>query len=159
VASEADVTDWDNPLESSLGWVREHSRRYVETGGEDGHEWQGVPTLLLTTIGRRSGQPRRQALIYGQDGSNYLVVASKGGAPTNPLWYENLVAHPEVRLQVKNDRFTARARDATPEERPRLWQLMIGLWPAYDDYQAKTQRQIPVVVLEPVRDLLGQQLG
>jgi deazaflavin-dependent oxidoreductase (nitroreductase family) len=145
------VRDWENPLESSLGWVREHSERYAETGGEDGHEWNGAPTLLLTTLGRRSGQPRRQALIYGRDGGNYVVVASKGGAPANPLWYENLVAHPQVRLQVKDEKFTARARDATPEERPRLWQLMTGLWPAYDDYQAKTKRQIPLVVLEPVR--------
>ena len=111
-----------------------------------------MPTLLLTTLGRRSGQPRRQALIYGRDGGNYVVVASKGGASRNPLWYENLVAHPEVRLQVKDAKFAAHAREATPEERPRLWQLMIGLWPAYDDYQAKTERQIPLVVLEPVRD-------
>ena len=146
------MTDWGNPRESSLGWVREHSERYAATGGEDGHEWNGVPTLLLTTLGRRSGQPRRQALIYGRDGDTYIVVASKGGAPTNPLWYENLVAHPEVRVQVKDEKFAARARDATPEERPRLWQLMTSLWPAYDDYQTKTKRQIPLVVLEPVRD-------
>jgi deazaflavin-dependent oxidoreductase (nitroreductase family) len=146
------VTGWDNPRESSLGWVREHSERYADSGGEDGHEWNGVPTLLLTTLGRRSGEPRRQALIYGRDGGNYVVVASKGGAPTNPFWYENLVAHPDVRLQVKDDKFAARARDATPEERPRLWKLMTGLWPAYDDYQTKTGRQIPLVVLEPVRD-------
>ena len=83
-------------------------------------------------------------------GGNYVVVASKGGAPTNPLWYENLIAHPEVRVQVKGDKFAARARDATPEERPRLWQLMTSLWPAYDEYQAKTERRIPLVVLEPV---------
>jgi len=146
------MTDWNDPLESSLGWVREHSERYAETGGEDGHEWNGAPTLLLTTLGRRSGQPRRQALIYGRDGGNYVVVASKGGAARNPLWYENLLAHPQVRLQVKDDKFAARARDATPEERPRLWQLMTSLWPAYDDYQAKTERQIPLVVLERVRD-------
>jgi deazaflavin-dependent oxidoreductase (nitroreductase family) len=145
------MTDWDNPLESSLDWVREHSERYLETDGEEGHEWRGVPTLLLTTLGRRTGQPRRQALIYAEDGGNYVVVGSKGGAPDNPLWYENLVAHPEVRVQVKGDRFAARARDATTEERPRLWRLMTDIWPAYDEYQAKTGRQIPVVVLEPVR--------
>lgn len=145
------MTDWDNPQESALDWVREHSERYVETDGAEGHDWQGVPTLLLTTLGRRSGEPRRQALIYGRDGEAYVVVASKGGAPQNPLWYENLVADPEVRVQVRGERFAARARDATPEERPRLWRLMTGLWPAYDEYQGKTERQIPLVVLEPAR--------
>ena len=144
------MTDWDNPHESALGWVREHSERYAETGGEDGHDWRGVPTLLLTTLGRRSGQPRRQALIYGRDGGNYVVVASKGGARTNPLWYDNLVAHPQVRVQVKDGKFAARARDASAEERPRLWRLMTGLWPAYDEYQGRTSREIPLVILERV---------
>jgi deazaflavin-dependent oxidoreductase (nitroreductase family) len=143
------VTDWDNPLESAQEWVRDHTKVYVETDGEEGHDWHGTPTLLLTTIGRRSGEPRRQALIYGKDGDNYVVVASKGGAPKHPLWYENLKAHPEVRVQVKGAKFAAQARDATPEERERLWKLMTSLWPDYDEYQKKTERQIPLVVLEP----------
>src|SRR5689334_7081355 len=126
------MTDWDNPLESSQSWVREHAERYVETDGAEGHDWHGVPTLLLTTLGRRSGQPRRQALIYGEENGNYVVVASSGGAPKNPLWYENLVAPPEVRVQIRDDKFVARARDATAEERPRLWKLMTSLWPDYD---------------------------
>jgi deazaflavin-dependent oxidoreductase (nitroreductase family) len=144
------VTNWEEPKESSAGWVREHVQRYVETDGEDGHDWQGVPTLLLTTLGRKSGEPRRIALIYGEDDGRYVVVGSKGGAPTNPLWYGNLKAHPEVHMQIGADKFTAQARDATPEERPRLWKVMTGLWPDYDAYQQKTERQIPLVVLERV---------
>jgi deazaflavin-dependent oxidoreductase (nitroreductase family) len=126
----------------------EHVRRYRETGGEVGHIWNGVPTLLLSTTGRRSGEERTTPLIYGQNGDAYVVVASKGGHPTHPAWYLNLVAEPKVELQVTADRFPARARTATAEERARLWPLMASIWPAYDDYQAKTEREIPVVVLE-----------
>jgi deazaflavin-dependent oxidoreductase (nitroreductase family) len=142
--------DWDKPEESKTDWVRDHVARYVATGGDDGHEWRGTTTLLLTTIGRRSGKPRRTALIYGRDGDDYVVVASKGGHPAHPYWYENLVAHPEVRVQVRDDVFRARARTATADERPRLWRLMTERWPDYDDYQAKTEREIPVVVLERI---------
>jgi deazaflavin-dependent oxidoreductase (nitroreductase family) len=126
----------------------EHVRRYRETAGEVGHIWNGVPTLLLTTTGRRSGDQRTTPLIYGQDGDRYVVVASKGGAPQHPAWYLNLSAQPAVELQVAAERFRARARTAAPNERERLWTLMAGIWPAYDDYQAKTERVIPVVVLE-----------
>jgi deazaflavin-dependent oxidoreductase (nitroreductase family) len=144
------VTDWDNPEESKYDWVREHVRRYVETNGEDGHDWRDATTLLLTTLGRKSGKPRRTALIYRRDGDDFVVVASKGGHPSNPLWYENLAASPEVRVQVKDDVFQAQARTASAEERPRLWKLMAEHWPDYDAYQAKTDREIPVVVLERV---------
>jgi deazaflavin-dependent oxidoreductase (nitroreductase family) len=144
------VTNWDEPKESTSDWVREHVQRYVETDGEEGHDWKGTPTLLLTTIGRKSGEPRRIALIYGEDNGNYVVVGSKGGAPKHPLWYENLKAHPEVRVQVGAEKFTGRARDATPEERPRLWKTMTALWPNYDEYQQKTEREIPLVVIERV---------
>ncbi len=138
------------PLPSAQGWVREHAERYVATDGEDGHLWRGYPTLVLDTIGRKSGQPRRQMLIYGEDGEDYIIVASKGGAVEHPLWYENLVATPEVRVQVKADRFAARARTATPEEKSRLWPLMVGIYPPYAEYQTKTSREIPVVILERV---------
>lgn len=111
--------------------------------------WNNVPTLLLTTTGRRSGKPRRTALIYGRDGDRYLVVASKGGAAEHPLWYLNLRDQPEVELQVGAERFHARARTATPEEKPRLWQRMAEIWPAYNQYQTKTPRDIPVVILVP----------
>jgi deazaflavin-dependent oxidoreductase (nitroreductase family) len=127
---------------------QEHVQRYVDTDGEEGHEWQGTNTLILTTTGRRSGAERHNALIYGRHGDDYLVVASKGGADDPPAWYLNLEANPEVQVQVLGDRFSARARTATPEEKPELWRTMTAEWPAYDEYQQKTRREIPVVVLE-----------
>jgi deazaflavin-dependent oxidoreductase (nitroreductase family) len=132
----------------SRPWFAEHVERYLATDGEDGHDWQGVPTLLLTTHGRRSGEARTLPLIYGRDGDRLLVVASRGGAPTHPSWYLNLLADPDVQVQVKGDRFAAHARPATADERPRLWKTMTGIWPDYDTYQTRTDRQIPVVVLE-----------
>jgi len=129
---------------------QEHVRRYRETDGDVGYLWNGVPTLILTTTGRRSGEPHSTPLIFGQDGDDYVVVASKGGAPRHPDWYRNLVDHPEVDVQVKGDRFRARARTAEGDERRRLWKLMTDIWPAYDQYQQRTDRQIPVVVLERV---------
>lgn len=130
------------------GWQQEHARRYLETGGRDGHIWEGVPTLLLTTTGRRSGESRTTPLIYGRDGDRYLVVASRGGAPEHPGWYQNLAAHPEIQVQVMADRFKARARTASAAERPGLWKTMAAIWPAYDEYQARTAREIPVVIIE-----------
>jgi deazaflavin-dependent oxidoreductase (nitroreductase family) len=126
----------------------EHVRRYVETGGEVGYMWNGVPTLILTTTGRISGQQRSMPLIFGEDNGRYIIVASKGGAPEHPAWYRNLVAHPEVEVQVRADKFKARARTATQEEKPALWKLMASIWPPYDEYQKKTRREIPVVILE-----------
>ena len=130
------------------GWQQAHMRRYLETGGKDGHIWEGVPTLLLTTTGRRSGESRTTPLIYGRDGNRYLLVASRGGAPAHPSWYENLTANPDVTVQVMADRFKATARTANATERPALWKTMVTIWPAYDDYQNRTSRQIPVVVIE-----------
>ena len=127
---------------------KEHTQRYRETDGEVGHDWQGTQTLLLTTTGRKCGEPRELPLIYGDNGDDYLIVASKGGADEPPAWYVNLKADPEVEVQVKGDRFKAHARDATPDEKPEMWKTMTAEWPAYDDYQKKTERQIPVVVLE-----------
>jgi deazaflavin-dependent oxidoreductase (nitroreductase family) len=127
---------------------QEHVKRYLETGGEEGHDWQGVNVLILTTTGRRSGQPRSTPLIYGRHGDDYLVVASKGGAPDHPAWYLNLSADPDVQVQVRDDRFSARARTATPDERDEVWRTMTESWPQYDEYQTKTEREIPVVVLE-----------
>lgn len=139
-------------FDSPTGWVAEHIRRYVETGGRSGHRWRGVHTLLLTTRGRRSGKLRRTALIYGRDEERYLVVASRGGAKKHPAWYLNLVENPEVVLQIGADSFPGRARPATAEEKPRLWSLMASIWPDYDRYQARTPRDIPVVILERVAD-------
>ncbi|HET6210923.1 MAG TPA: nitroreductase family deazaflavin-dependent oxidoreductase [Jatrophihabitans sp.] len=135
--------------DSPAGWVADHIQNYVATDGEQGHLWHGVPTLLLTTKGRKSGEWRRTALIYGKHGSSYLLVASQGGADSHPAWYLNLTENPEVRVQVGADKFTARARTASEQEKPELWAAMVAIWPAYDEYQAKTQRPIPVVVLEP----------
>jgi deazaflavin-dependent oxidoreductase (nitroreductase family) len=127
----------------------EHVKRYIETDGEEGHDWRnGAPVLLLTTTGRRSGEQRTTPLIYGRHGDDYLIVASKGGAPDPPAWYLNLTDDPEVQLQVKADRFRARARTATAGEKPELWQTMAEIWPDYDSYQTRTDRDIPVVVLE-----------
>ncbi len=135
--------------DSPSSWVAEHIQKYVETDGEQGHIWNGVPTLLLTTKGRKTGELRRTALIYGKHGSSYLVVASQGGADTHPAWYLNLSANPEVHVQLGPETFTAHARTATEQEKPELWSTMAAIWPAYDEYQAKTQRPIPVVVLDP----------
>jgi deazaflavin-dependent oxidoreductase (nitroreductase family) len=130
------------------GWQQEHVRRYLASGGRDGHIWEGVPTLLLTTRGRRSGQSRTTPLIYGRAADRYLVVASRGGAPTHPDWYENLVAQPDIQVQVMADRFNARARTAPAAEKPALWQTMTAIWPAYAEYQARTTREIPLVIIE-----------
>jgi deazaflavin-dependent oxidoreductase (nitroreductase family) len=131
-------------------WIVDHMEKYLATDGEDGHIWRGVPTLLLTTIGRKSGEPRMLPLIYGKSGDAFAVVASKGGHSSHPLWYWNLVARPEVQVQVAADKFAAKARTATAEEKPALWKTMTMIWPAYNEYQAKTQREIPIVVLDRV---------
>ena len=127
-----------------------HVQRYIETDGEEGYEWRGdTKILVLFTKGRKSGEERANALIMEPDGDDYLVVASKGGAPKPPAWFLNLEADPDaVEVQVKGDRFKARARTATPEEKPRMWKKMNEAWPDYDSYQEKTDREIPVVVLE-----------
>jgi deazaflavin-dependent oxidoreductase (nitroreductase family) len=127
-----------------------HVARYRETGGEHGHAWKGTTTLLLTTTGRVSGEKRTAPLIYQPHGDAYLIVASKGGAPEPPAWYRNLEKDPDVEVQVRDQVFPARARTATPEEKPELWRTMTATWPAYDDYQQKTDRDIPVVILEPM---------
>ncbi|WP_067796623.1 nitroreductase family deazaflavin-dependent oxidoreductase [Actinomadura formosensis] len=129
---------------------KEHVKRYQETDGAEGHAWQGTTALLLTTTGRKTGKERTTPLIYQTEGDAYLVVASKGGADEPPLWYRNLQADPAVKVQVKGDKFTARARTATAAEKPALWRKMTAVWPDYDEYQKKTSREIPVVVLERV---------
>jgi deazaflavin-dependent oxidoreductase (nitroreductase family) len=127
----------------------EHVRRYRETDGEVGSIWRrGSKILLLTTTGRTSGEPRTTPLIYEDAGDPLVIVASKGGSPQDPGWYRNLVKDPKVELQVKGDVFPAHARTATGDEREQLWELAARQWPDYDAYQQKTDREIPVVVLE-----------
>lgn len=140
-------------------WMVEHANRYLASRGTEGHMYKMtqpgrpeliVPSLLLTTTGRKSGEKFIFPLFYGKDGDKYFVVASKGGAPQHPGWYRNLVADPEVEVQVGTSKFKARARTAAGEDRARLWQKALEFWPPYADYQRKTAREIPIVVLDPV---------
>jgi deazaflavin-dependent oxidoreductase (nitroreductase family) len=129
----------------------EHVRRYQETDGEEGYVWrEGSTILLLTTTGRNSGNESTTPLIFGLDGDNPVIVASKGGAAEHPGWYRNLSETREVGVQIKGEQFRARARDAQGGERDRLWRTMNEIWPHYDEYQTKTDREIPVVVLERI---------
>jgi proline iminopeptidase len=125
----------------------EHVRVYRETAGERGYHWRGTTILLLTTTGRTSGEPRTTPLIHRTDGDRWVVVASKGGAPNNPAWYENLKSDPHATIEVKGEEIPVVASTASGEERIRLWSLLTDAWPAYDEYQRKTDREIPVVVL------------
>jgi deazaflavin-dependent oxidoreductase (nitroreductase family) len=134
--------------DSPTGWVADHIRRYVETEGRQGHHESGVTTLLLTIRGRNTGKLRRTALIYGRDGQRYVVVASNGGLASHPAWYLNLLAHPEVHVQVGAEKFTARASIVTEADKKRLWRLMADMWPDYDTYEKQTSRDIPVVIIE-----------
>jgi len=127
----------------------EHVRRYRETDGEVGHIWREDSTiLLLTTAGRRTGQETTTPLIYTLDGDTPVIVASQGGAPDHPGWFKNLVKDPDVGVQIKSEKFRACARVAEGEERERLWELMNEVWPHYDEYATRTDREIPVVVLD-----------
>ncbi|KAB2344679.1 nitroreductase family deazaflavin-dependent oxidoreductase [Actinomadura rudentiformis] len=143
---------WDaEVIDSPEPSVAEHVRRYLATDGEDGFMEGGVTNLLLTTVGRKSGQLRRTGLFFGQDEDRFVLIGSSfSGGPKHPSWYLNLVAHPEAQVQIKGERFLVRARTAEGEERARLWRLMTSWWPAYDTYQARSTREIPVVVLERI---------
>lgn len=125
----------------------EHVRVYRETSGERGYHWRGTTILLLTTKGRSSGELRTTPLIHRTDGEHWVIVASKGGTPENPSWYENLLAEPNASIEVKDEQIPVRASTAEGDERSRLWALMAEVWPAYNDYQANTEREIPIVVL------------
>lgn len=141
-------------------WMVEHTNRYLASGGTDGHIYKmtqpgrpelNVPSLLLTTTGRKSGEKYIFPLFYGDTGDgSYVIVASKGGAPKHPQWYLNLQAQPEVEVQVGTRKLKAKARTATGAERSRLWEIALKFWPPYADYQQKTEREIPVVVLDPI---------
>ena len=141
-------------------WMQKHAARYISSGGTDGHMYtvtppgyseMVVPSLMLTTKGRKSGEKYMFPLFYGKTGQSYFVIASKGGAPEHPGWYRNLLANPEVEIQVGTEKLKARARIAQGEERARLWKEGVVFWPPYADYQVKAgSREIPVVVLDPV---------
>jgi deazaflavin-dependent oxidoreductase (nitroreductase family) len=128
---------------------KEHVKRYEATDGEEGHIWERGSTVgILTTTGRKSGEPRKTPLIYGKHGDDPIVIASNGGTDEPPSWYQNLQASPEAEFQILGDRFKVRPRDANPEEKPDLWKQMTDQWPDYDEYQKLTDREIPVVILE-----------
>jgi deazaflavin-dependent oxidoreductase (nitroreductase family) len=147
-------TSWEDPArvtDSPDRSVAEHVARYLATDGRDGYREGGVPNLVLTTVGRRSGVLRRTALFFGEDDGRWVLVASGSVAGArHPQWYLNAVAHPEVHVQVRGERFLARARTTVGPERERLWRLMTGLAPVYHRYAAVSPREIPVVVLERV---------
>jgi deazaflavin-dependent oxidoreductase (nitroreductase family) len=127
---------------------QEHVRVYRETGGQRGYRWRGTTILLLTTRGRRTGEQHTTPLIHRADGDRWVVVASKGGAPAHPGWFQNLEAEPDASIQVLDEEIAVRASVAEGAERERLWKLMTEVWPDYDEYQTRTTRVIPVVVLE-----------
>ena len=140
----------DESRPAGRSFKEEHVRRYRATNGEDGYLWNGAPVLLITTTGRRSGEPRTTPLVFARDGDRYLAVASRKGADDHPQWYLNLTAEPQIDVQVLGDRFRAIARTAGPHEKPSLWQKMVDVWPDYDEYQARTERVIPLVIIEPI---------
>jgi deazaflavin-dependent oxidoreductase (nitroreductase family) len=154
------MTDFKIP-ETLPKWMKDHVDLYLKTDGKEGHFYtinlpnvakKDVPSLLLVTKGRKSGEKYLFPLFYGRAGNGYFVVASKGGAPDHPGWYKNLKANPEVEIQVGTEKMKARARTASGEERARLWKEAVKVWPPYTDYQQKVpDREIPVVVLDPVR--------
>ena len=129
----------------------QHTQRYIESNGADGHAWNGIYCLLLSTRGRKTGQILTIPLIYGKDQDAYVVVASKGGHADHPFWYKNLVAEPRVQIQVGSTKHEALARTSQNEERRRLWTLMIEIFPRYEEYRQMTTREIPVVVIDPLR--------
>lgn len=125
----------------------EHVRQYEATDGKTGYHWNDTQILILRTKGRTTGELRKNPLIFGRDGDDFMIVASKGGAPDDPGWYKNLLAHPDVEIQVLADVIPVRARTASPEEKARLWPVMTKEWPPYDKYQSSTTRDIPIVIL------------
>ncbi len=130
----------------------EHVRVYRETNGETGYIWNGVTILLMTMTGRKSGQPRTIPIIFTPYRNAYVIIASKGGSPVHPQWYLNLLENPNVELQVLDKVFKAKARTAESPEREAIWAECVKNWPNYDIYQSRTDRLIPVVVLDPIHD-------
>lgn len=127
----------------------DHVRSYEETAGQVGHDWNGTSCLILHARGRKSGALRKVPLIYARDGDDYVIVASKGGAAEHPGWYLNLLAHPDVAIQVWGEVIPVTARTGSAEDKRRVWPAMVAQWPDYDAYQAKCPRDIPVVLLRP----------
>ncbi|MGB0438121.1 MAG: nitroreductase family deazaflavin-dependent oxidoreductase [Mycobacterium sp.] len=136
---------------STLDWARENAEEYMESGGTRGTEMKGRPVVLLTTIGAKTGKIRKTPLMRVEHDGEYAVVASLGGAPKHPVWYYNIKAHPRVELQDGTDTADYDAREVFGDEKAAWWERAVATWADYADYQAKTDRQIPVFVLSPVR--------
>lgn len=130
-----------------------HVAAYRETNGEKGGVWNGATAVLVTTKGRKSGEMRTIAIIGKQVGDNFVIIASKGGSPTHPLWYLNILDDPNVEFQYLADKWEGIARTAESPEREAMWAEACSQWPAFNDYQTRTTRKIPVVVIEPKRKL------
>ena len=143
------AADLDRATDSKWDWVAEQTQKYIASGGTEGHEQDGLRVLVIATTGRKTGQARRNCLIYGTDGDDFVVVASKAGEDDDPAWFKNLVANPSVGVQVGTRRFTAQARVASEAERESLWPKMAKIFPLYDEYAQKTERVIPIVLLTP----------
>ena len=152
----------DDAAAAAAKWVQDHRKTYLDSDGGEGHlidysvmgaGHPNTPTLLLKTVGRRSGKDSIAPLIYGRWKADFVIVASKGGAPENPAWYHNLVAHPQVRFQAACEKFEAIAREARDPERAQIWDYMVVLFPSYADYQRSTQRKIPIILLNPTRKI------
>ena len=143
---------------SMPGWIQKHVKQYLESGGKEGHMWDSkvvggpgpLPTLLLTTTGRKTGAKHLVPLIYGNTDGGVVVIGSKGGAPEHPGWYRNLTANPDVEVQVGTEKFRAKASTVEGPERAKLWDDLVEIYPPYTDYQKKTERKIPVVLLKRV---------
>ena len=148
MASYLDLADRAWPVTRRLMGV--HTAIYRASGGRVGHRLPGVPQmLLLDHVGAKSGRKRTSPLVYANDGDNLVIVASKGGFPKNPAWFHNLKANPDTNVQVGPEQRAVHARVATPEERKRLWPKVVEVYSGYEQYQQRTDRQIPLVVLEP----------
>ena len=144
MGNEADTSNKSDILD----FMRNHIKQYIETDGAEGHLMNGSPCLVLTTVGKKSGEARQAAVIYGQYKDSYVVVASKGGSPTSPAWFYNMMANDSVQIQVLAEKMTVTPRIASGDEREKLWELMADIFPDYNDYQKLTTREIPVVVLD-----------
>lgn len=139
-----------NDPENILGFMQDHIRRYLATNGEDGHLMNGLPCLVLTTTGKKSGEQRQAAVIYGKHGNSHVIIGSKGGSDTPPAWFINLAAAGRGHIQVLAEKMDVTMRVAEGAEREQLWDMMAKIFPAYIEYQKKTARQIPVVILDPM---------
>lgn len=136
---------------STSDWARENAETYISSGGTEGTELKGRPVILLTTIGAKTGKIRKTPLMRVEHGGEYAVVASLGGAPKNPVWYYNVKANPRVDLQDGTTEGEYEAREVFGDEKATWWERAVATWPDYADYQTKTDRQIPVFVLTPVK--------